>query len=405
MRGVWIGTSLIAAVVLAAAVGAMALRSGATDPAGSADPADALREPATHSRTEDSSRRRETRRRRANDRAEELPGRETPSPPAPTTTLVLPELTVAAGETRTLPAGRVHVSGDVVVRGTLLAGDTILVPDGDDQSLEGKLIATRIDMTRGIKRLRGAFGTHSRKNAKPGEAGLYVRPDATLIIEAGSKWDTRAAYGFQIAGDLVIQGGEFHCRFFNGNGTDRGERSWLPGSTLTVYSGKFIAGGDADFGEAEITIHDGVVQIDDDIWRSGSVLTILGGELRNSSRGGAFVLSGRVDMRDGMINVNQSKWRGRHVLESARVHCSGGTVVIRGQPVTEEGTGIQLHADATFSTLIIETSSKISDSSAPTASLRIDWRLHILPKQTFRANGRHVETTFVSSDETRELVR
>lgn len=305
-----------------------------------------------------------------------------------------------------LPAGEVAVRGDVsiVQGGKLEASQSTLVFDGADQTLEGELSAKRVILRGGTKRIRaGTWGTNGSENAEPGKAGLYVEAGTTLIIEKGGKWNTPNPYGFQIAGNLVIDGGDFVCRFSNGNGTDRGEKSWLEGSTLTIYAGKFVGNGDADFSGATINIHDGALEINDDIWNSGDALNIYGGYMRNTTGGGMFSLNGAVNVRGGKLQVYQSGGRSLRIIEAASVYCSGGEISINGSP-TRKGDGILLGSNATLPDLVINTTTGIHKDSAPSAFLSVAGDLKIAKGHKFEANGFNVIASYLQTDESGEYV-
>lgn len=310
------------------------------------------------------------------------------------------------GGTLTLGAGEVSISGNVNIdkAGKLDASRATLVFDGADQTLEGVASAKKIILRGGTKRIRaGTWGTNGNENAEPGKAGLYVEAGTTLIIEQGGKWNTPNPYGFQVAGNLVIDGGEFACRFSNGNGTDRGEKSWLEGSTLTIYSGKFVGNGDADFSGATINIHDGALEINDDIWHSGDALNIYGGYMRNSTRGGMFSLNGAVNVRGGKLQVYQSGGRSLRVAEGASVYCSSGELSINGSPA-RKGDGILLASNATLPDLVINTTTGIHKDSAPSVYLSVAGDLKIAKGQKFEAGGFNVIASYRQTDESGEFV-
>ncbi|MCB9894986.1 MAG: hypothetical protein H6839_11100 [Planctomycetes bacterium] len=313
---------------------------------------------------------------------------------------------VGSGGTVQLPSGEVSIDGDLTIAegGSLAAAGTTLVLDGENQTLSGTATAGKIIMRGGTKRIRGSFGTTSSANADPGKAQLYVEAGTTLVIEKGGKWNTPNPYGFQIAGDLVIDGGEFNCRFSNGNGTDRGEESWIAGSTLTIYSGKFIGNGDADFSGATITIHDGALEINDDIWNSGDALNMYGGTMRNTTGGGMFYLTGNVNIRDGKLQVYQNYTRSLRFAKDASIYCTGGEISINGSSATSDDGGILLASSATVPNLTINTSTKIHKASAPEAFLSVSGDLNIAKGQRFEAKGFNVIASYLQTDEQGEFI-
>jgi hypothetical protein len=314
------------------------------------------------------------------------------------------DVTVTAGGTLTLPTGEISVDGDWANNGTVHASGTSVVFDGDNQTLEGNLTAKKVVLRGGTKRIRGNFSTNGSENADPGKAGLYVEAGTTLIIETGGKWTTPNPYGFQIAGNLVIDGGEFHCRFSNGNGTDRGEESWLAGSTLTINSGKFVGNGDADFSGATITIHNGSLDINDDIWSTGDALSIFGGSMRNTTGGGMFYMTGTVSVRDGKLQVFQNSGRSLRIAKDASVYCTGGEISINGSAATDADGGIYLGNSATLPDLVINADTKIHKDSVENAYLSVAGDMSIAKGRKFQAMGRQVISNFTPGDESGEFI-
>ncbi|MEZ5992741.1 MAG: hypothetical protein R3E76_10355 [Planctomycetota bacterium] len=312
---------------------------------------------------------------------------------------------VAQGGRLTLPSGEVNVDGDWTNLGTVTAAGTTLVFDGADQTISGNTTAKKIILRGGTKRIRsGTLGSNGSGNAEPGDAGLYVEAGTTLIIEEGGKWNTPNPYGFQIAGSLVIDGGEFTCRFSNGNGTDRGEESWLPGSELTIYRGKFIGSGDADFSGATITIHDGALEINDDIWDTGEVLNIYGGTMRNATRGGMFFMTGAVNITGGELQVYQNSSRSLRIHAEASVYCTGGEISINGQAIRTSSGGIMLGSSATVGNLKINTSTRISSDSTEGAYLSVGGDFEIAKGQKFEAAGHQVIAIIPTGEDQGEFI-
>lgn len=314
------------------------------------------------------------------------------------------DVDVAAGGTWTLPAGEVKIDGNLKNSGTVSAANTTLIFDGSDQTLEGTVTAKKVVLRGGTKRIKGSFGTTHGGDAQPGNAGLYVEAGTTLIIEKGGKWTTPNPYGFQIAGNLIIEGGEFHCRFSNGNGTDRGEESWLAGSTLTIHSGKFVGGGDADFSGCAITIHDGALEINDDIWNSGDSLTMLGGSMRNTTGGGMFYLTGTVSVSAGKLDVYQNNSRSLRFAKDANIYCTGGQISINGSAATGADGGIYLGSSATVPNLVINADTKIHKDSLNTAYLSVSGDMSIAKGRKFEAHGFNVLASFPGGPDSGEFV-
>lgn len=341
---------------------------------------------------------------------------ETPTSSRPDATIVADEtatetcnslhsVEVASGARLTLPAGEVNVDGDWTNQGTVVATGTTLVFDGVDQTISGTTTAKKIILRGGTKRIRGGtFSSSGNQNAEPGNAGLYVEAGTTLIIEEGGKWNTPNPYGFQIAGSLVIDGGEFNCRFSNGNGTDRGEDSWLPGSQLTIYKGKFVGSGDADFSGATITIHDGALEINDDIWGTGEVLNIYGGSMRNATRGGMFLMTGAVSITGGQLQVYQNSSRSLRIHAEASVYCTGGEISINGQATRSTSGGIMLGSSMTVGNLKINTSTRISSDSTEGAYLSVGGDFEIAKGQKFEAAGHQIIAIIPTGDDQGEFI-
>jgi hypothetical protein len=308
-------------------------------------------------------------------------------------------ITVADEGRLLLPASEVRVTGDLYVESSaeIVAHETTIVFDGD-QILEGNVKAKRVVMRGGVKRIRNrSLQTTETRPAKPGEAQMIVEAGATLIIENGGTWVTPNSHGFQVAGHLVIDGGEFGCTFTNGNGTDHGEKSWLPGSSLTVHAGKFIGRGDADFGPAVVTINGGAIEIEDDIWSTGSVFTMNGGTIRNATRGGMFLLTGTVSLHGGKMTVYQNSLRSLRIHPDAAVFSSGGVVTLNGSPASANDGGVYVGNSATLPDLVINTSTQIHKDSLENGYLSVAGDLTIAKGKVFNAKGFQVISNFVQT--------
>ena len=355
---------------------------------------------------------------------EPAPAATADAPAPPPRPLLLGHLVVAEGETRVLPAGEVRVSGDVRIDGRLDASKSTVVLDGDDQALEGTLSASRLVFERGIKRLRGGFESNRRADAEVGDAGVVVAAGATLLVEKGGTLHVHAAYGFTVAGAVVIDGGLFRCSFSNGNGRDRGSLAWLPGSRLEVRSGRFHGGGDADFGEAEIVVHDGEIAIDDDVWRTGRSLVMHGGVFRNSTYGGWLSLTGRVDLHGGTLQAAGNVRRGLRVAPGATVHATGGQVVLASATrfgggkrlrIREVASGgsearsavpLVLGESATLHDLHVRAPARIDEGrSATGVLLRVAGELTVEKGVRFDVSARGLDAAWNDTDENGEVVR
>jgi hypothetical protein len=298
------------------------------------------------------------------------------------------------GQLLELPQGEVTVSGNWTNDGKISGNNSTLVFDGFDQQIKGDFSARRIIMRGGTKRIsNGTFGSMLRGDAMRGEAGLYIEEGTTLIIEKDAVWNVNGHFGFQVAGTLVIDGGEFHCRHSNGGhqGTVHAnhERAWLPGSALVVYSGRFVGTGDANFDGAAITIYDGAIEINDDIWNAGASLTMHGGVFRNDTRGGAFTIRGTVQMFGGHLQIHDSGSRGLTISDGASLNASGGKVSINA--VGRVPFGMRILGDAVLYDLEINGNNRIHANTPNGKSFTVLNQIRI-------AKGNHFVTTgyFVS---------
>lgn len=306
---------------------------------------------------------------------------------------IVPESTLGSvvvpeGEVLTLPAGVVEVTGEWDVTGKLQGQNTTVVFTGANQTISGHANLKAAIMRGGTKHIRGRVSTAGVYNARPGQACFVVEAGTTVVIEKGASMEAGGEYGFQVAGNLVLEGGTFSCSFSNGNGKDTND-CWLPGSTLTIHSGKFSGSGDADFSGATINVHDGELAVSDDIWNSGDALYIYGGTVSNSEYGGMFWLSGRVEMHGGTLRVRQGGERGLGITPDAVVFATGGELVLECRDATRQDSGIRLHASAQFAKVTASASTTIFHTSDPECSLTIG-SLNIAEGKVFDARGRNV---------------
>jgi len=331
-------------------------------------------------------------------------------PAAGTEPVLYRDLSVAKDERVVFPAGEVRISGDFANAGTVVAGRSSIVFDGADQTLSGPLVAKKIILRGGVKRLRGAFSTNGRTPSVAGEAHLVVEAGTTLLIEEHGSLRTFNAYGYQIAGHLVIDGGTFRCAFFNGTGKPNAdgvpgpEDSWLPGSTLTIRGGKFVSGGDADFRGATVTLHAGELHVDDDLWSLGDAFVMYGGLVRNSKRGGAFQVTGSVQIYGGEVHVQQSSRRGLFVTDTAVFGGTGGTLRIRGSAGTRGEGGMRLLTPLSVANLSIETNTRIHPESSESAHISVANTLTITKGKSLHANGRLIYSSFTPNASTGQIV-
>ncbi len=284
--------------------------------------------------------------------------------------------------------GTVFIEGDIRNEGTIDAVRTDVRLDGRDQVIEGVLDARRIKLSGGLKRVRGTLGTSiGRKNDDPKVPELVVGPDATLLIDGkGSRAHSSDAYGFRIEGHLIIDGGVFQCSFSNGNGKTTA-RSWPVGSRLTIYKGHFIGRGDHDFGQATIEMHDGRIDINDDLWSLGAQLTMHGGMINNASYGGMFAVLGRVDMHGGTWKVGQRGIRGLHFRESSDARFNGGKIRLGGQHVSGNKGGILVTGAVHLWDLHLDRSTQIDPRSPGGAALTIAHQLTSQKNALLRDSG------------------
>lgn len=333
--------------------------------------------------------------------AEYIVPRETKRKLSPGTTLG--GLRVEPNSTLELPSGDVTITGDIHIEGKLVRPvDSRVILDGN-VTVTGNAGLSRAIVRNGTTRVRNSVNSGNGENvAKPGESNLYVEKGATLIIEKDGAWSATTAYGYQIAGTLIIDGGTFNCTFANGNGKEH-EDSWLPGSELIINGGRFIGSGDHDFTGASITIHDGSLEVNDDIWGLGDSLVMYGGLLRNTTGGGMFSINGNFNMTGGVVQVHQSSHRSLRILATASVYCSGGEVQILGSAAGGGTGGIGLYGSATFNKAVFRTNSHVAEGSSKEASLMIT-ELNIDKGKRFDAKGFNVNAGFYPSDEQGEFL-
>lgn len=295
---------------------------------------------------------------------------------------------LAEGEALKLPAGNVHVSGDWDVSGEVSGADSRLIFDGENQLIRGDTELTNAVFTGGTKRIQGRLRVgRGRPGAKPGDAHFVVEPGTTVVIEDGSRVRSDGRHGYQIGGELIIDGGTFSGSFAHGDG-ERWSESWLKGSKLTVNSGRFVGTGDHNFSGAEITMHGGAILINDDIWHGGDKLTMNGGTFRNSTRGGWFWLNGEVNLYSGVLRAYQHRTRGLGIHADANVLATNCIVDIRGRDATANHSGIRLHGTASFNSMYVRVNTIIHRESSPNAWLSVA-AMRIWNRKRFEARGRH----------------
>ena len=316
-------------------------------------------------------------------------------------------LLVPDGHVLELSEGTYYVDGDVEVgnNAAVQGPDATVVFDGSRQSVSGAFTAGRVRMSgKWVRIVEGASLSTRASDSDPMTPELYVERGTTLIVETGATVRAMSDYGYQVAGELLIEGGSFHSRFANGNGKTTG-RSWLEGSRLTIRSGKFIGEGDHDFRGASILIEGGSLEINDDLWHLGDVFRMDGGMVRNSTWGGAFGVSGRVDLRGGLMLVHQSGNRGLAVSAAGDLFATGGRVEIRGADALDDPGGMALQGDVVLHDLHVASSTRIRSASSPSASLDIRGDLTIAPGKRLDANDRFIDAVFRPTDEQGTLVR
>jgi hypothetical protein len=303
---------------------------------------------------------------------------------------------VAAGGTLSLPAGEVTVRGNLTGPGSVAGGrNSTLILDGNQEIGASLMVGTAI-LRGGTKRLTSkAASRNGHTHAAPGQANLIIEPGTTLIIEEGGAWDSSDAYAYQVGGTLILDGGTFQCTF--ANNSQQFNDCWLPGSSLIIRRGRFVGSGDHDFSGASITILDGSLEIDDDIWHSGDRLEISGGLMRNSTGGGMFSLTGTVRMTGGRLVAYQSHNRGLFLNPETSVFCTGGDVEIRGSNATHDASGILVYNAPVFSRLVCHASTRIHNASPQGSSLTIG-ELVIARGQTFEARGYPVSAPLPDPD-------
>jgi hypothetical protein len=310
-------------------------------------------------------------------------------PDAPRRATQLRDVHVAEGEELKLPRGDVRVSGTWDVSGSVDGENSRLIFDGENQLIRGNTELTNAVFRGGTKRVQGRVRVGRGANAaRPGEARFVVEPGTTVILEQGSSVRSDGRHGYQIGGELILDGGTFSGGFAHGNGVDWSE-AWLPGSRLTVNSGRFIGRGDHNFSGAEITIHGGAVTINDDIWHSGEKLTMYGGTFRNNTRGGWFWLNGEVNLYGGVLRAYQHRTRGLGIHADANVLATNAVVEIRGRDATANASGIRLHGNASINTLNVRVNTIIHHQSRHDAWFSVA-NLRIWNRKRFEARGFHL---------------
>lgn len=321
---------------------------------------------------------------------------------------------IEAGARLSAGAGTILVSGNWENLGTFEPGTATVEFSGSNQTVYGKTAFFRTRFSGGIKRLAEGsdLSTHSRGNAKVGEAGLVVEAGTTLLVERGARCTISNAYGFQVAGRLEIDGGTFTCEVCNG-GHSGWEDSWLDGSELVLRSGTFRAGGDADFCGASITVYGGSLEVDDDIWHSGTRLEIAGGTVRNRTSGAMFQISGVVLMSGGTLIAHQTGQRGLRISQDASFSASGGTLELAGASLssgsredigTENEGGVWLGTSIQVHDFKISASTYINAHSAASAALAVHGTLAIARGKCFDARGFRVLATVPASPDQGEFL-
>ena len=311
---------------------------------------------------------------------------------------VLGDVVVAEGAKLWWPAGKVHVRGDLTTLTPIVADKTTFVFDGQDQTIRGWVRAKGLVFRGGFKRLEdGGRVATIPDGGTPLVAEMVIETDATLVIPEGTHASAGSAYGYQVAGALILDGGTFVARHANGDGKF-GADSWLPGSSLTIHAGLFKGTGDHHFGGATVTLHGGALEIQDDIWHTGDVLTMYGGRIRNATHGGMFSLDGDVRVTGGRLEVFQGRGRTLRIHPSARVDCSGGTVVISGTSITREDQGILVRSHATFHDLDVRASTRINRDSDAAAEVLVLGSLSIKEGRRLDVRGFNVRAEYVPQE-------
>ena len=318
----------------------------------------------------------------------------------------LGSVTIESGASVTAGWGTLSVSGDWNNSGTFKAGTSTVAFTGANQSISGVTALNRARFSGGTKRLLSGtkLSTSVKENAKPGEAAMVVEAGTTLIVDAGAEWTTSNAFGYQIAGTLIIDGGTFNCQHANGGYDAEREDSWLDGSSLILRSGLFKANGDADFSGASLSIQGGSLEVNDDIWNSGTSLEISGGSMRNATHGAMFAITGIVRMTGGKLCANQSGYRGLSFYAGSDVITTGGEIEVGGTDVNAGEAGIQLGTTATIANLTLLTSSIIGSKSDINALLTVLGKLTISKGKSFKAQGFRVSAIAPTDPEQGQFV-
>lgn len=310
------------------------------------------------------------------------------------------DLRVEEGATLSLGKGTLSVSGDFANAGTLESAGASLVMNGGNQTISGNAAFYRARFSGGTKRLTSGskLTTTYNENSNKKNPVLVIEAGCTLIVENDSELNVPNAYGLRVEGTLLIDGGTVNCSFTHGHGVEGMNATWVKGSQLIIRSGSFLASGDSSFDNASVYLQGGEIRVDDDIWGSGDLLEVSGGVISNASGGGQFYFTGQVRMSGGRIEINQYEGRGFVVGKDCDFWCTAGEIVLGGQDVSGESSGIVLARNVQLPTLKLNVNTRISKSTPEGTVLSASGGINIAKDKKFNAQGRQVIANIESGE-------
>jgi len=291
-------------------------------------------------------------------------------------------ITINSGATLTVSGtNTLTVNGDWTNNGTFVPGSGTVTYSGANQTIYGNtnFWFVRFSGT-GTKTLStGTFQTNSSSDATFGSPDMIISSGATLSVPTGVTWSTMAPYGVQVSGTLDISGGTFNCSATNGYGVSPDNDSWLAGSILNISAGLFHGSIDANFNDATINLSGGAIEIDDDIWGSGT-LNQSGGTYRNTTSGGQFSLNGGSFTGGTITAYSNGSDRGLGIYGTTTA-TSSHTTILDGSSATNIP---RINADVELGNVQINNTSNLYISSG---SLRVAGNLTINASKILNAQS------------------